>query len=137
MQSPWYGLNPWTTLYAIFAITSLCMLAFNLVPGGALPGSVGDVSGFFWLSNSAAGWGALLLLAGGLTLLGYGLYNVSLKHLPSSVANLVLTIEPLFTALVAYFVFGEVLTTWQLAGLVAKLNYDVYIIMGRSEDDVI
>jgi len=110
------GLNPWTTLYAIFAIASLYMLAFNLAPGGALPGSVGEVGGFFWLGNSISGWGALVLLAGGPTLLGYGLYNVSLKHLPSSVANLVLTIEPLFTALAAYFAFGEVLTTWQMAG---------------------
>lgn len=110
------GLNPWTTLYAIFAIASLYMLAFNLGSGGALPGSVGDARGFFWLGDSLSGWGALLLLAGGPTLLGYGLYNVSLKHLPSSVANLVLTIEPLLTALVAYFAFGEVLTTWQLAG---------------------
>ena len=103
-------------MYATIAIAALFMLAFNLAPDGALPGSVGDARGFFWLGNSLSGWGALVLLAGGPTLLGYGLYNVSLKHLPSSVANLVLTIEPLFTALAAYFAFGEVLTTWQLAG---------------------
>jgi drug/metabolite transporter (DMT)-like permease len=133
MQSPWYGLNPWTTLYAIFAIASLYMLAFNLGTGGALPGSVAHPRDFFCLGNSAAGWGALALLAGGPTLLGYGLYNVSLRHLPSSVANLVLTIEPLFTALVAYFAFGEVLTNWQLAGGGLIMAGVLLLRLGRAE----
>ena len=50
------------------------------------------------------------------TLMGYGLYNTSLKYLPSSVANLVVTIEPLLTAIFAYFLLGEMLTPVQLIG---------------------
>ena len=48
--------------------------------------------------------------------MGYGLYNVALKHLPSSVANLIVTIEPVFTAFTAYFVLGERLTGRQIIG---------------------
>jgi drug/metabolite transporter (DMT)-like permease len=45
-----------------------------------------------------------------------GLYNVSLSHLPSSVANLIVTLEPAFTAVTAYFFLGERLTLTQVAG---------------------
>ena len=47
---------------------------------------------------------------------GFGLYNVSLSYLPSSVANLILTLEPAFTAAIAYFLLGERLNGIQLGG---------------------
>jgi drug/metabolite transporter (DMT)-like permease len=47
---------------------------------------------------------------------GFGLYNASMRHLPSSVANLIMTSEPVFTALVAYRLFGERLDGVHLAG---------------------
>ena len=47
---------------------------------------------------------------------GFGLYNVSLGYLPSSVANLVLTMEPVFTAVIAYFLLGERLNGIQIGG---------------------
>ena len=52
----------------------------------------------------------LFLVAAGPTLAGFGLYNVSLTYLPSSVANLVLTLEPAFTAVIAYFLLDEQMT---------------------------
>ena len=110
------GLNSWSTLLAIFSIASLFMLTLNLAFGAWLPGGARQPADLFWLGRSLPGWGALFLLAAGPTLLGYGLYNLSLKHLPSSVANLLLTIEPAFTALVAYFAFGERLGAWQILG---------------------
>lgn len=63
-----------------------------------------------------AGWGVLLALAAGPTVAGFGLYNVSLSYLPSSVANLVVSLEPAFTAVTACLLFGERLTAVQLAG---------------------
>jgi len=48
--------------------------------------------------------------------LGFGLYNVSLTYLPSSVVNLIVTSEPVFTAMFAYILFGEQLTGVQLGG---------------------
>lgn len=110
------GLNPWTTLFYTFAMAAAFLLLFNLLPGGYLPGTTADPAGLFWLGRSLAGWGILFLLAAGPTVLGYGLYNVSLSLLPSSVANLILTSEPAFTALTAYLLLGERFTAVQIAG---------------------
>jgi drug/metabolite transporter (DMT)-like permease len=110
------GLNPWTTLFYTFLIAAGFMLVFNLFFGGALPGGAQKPVDLFWLGSSVIGWAILVLLAIGPTLLGYGLYNVSLTHLPSSVVNLIVTIEPVFTAVIAYFVLGERLTPQQIIG---------------------
>ncbi|HVN55117.1 MAG TPA: EamA family transporter [Anaerolineaceae bacterium] len=115
-QASLRGLNPWTTLLYTFAIASVILLIFNLLPGGVLPGAAARPRDLLWLGNAWAGWGVLLLLAAVPTLAGYGLYNVSLTFLPSSVANLIVTLEPAFTALFAYFLLGERLTLQQVAG---------------------
>ena len=80
------------------------------------PGAARQVSDLFWLRDSAAGWGILFLLAAGPTVAGFGLYNVSLSYLPSSVANLIVTLEPAFTAVTAYILLGERLSAIQLGG---------------------
>ena len=48
--------------------------------------------------------------------MGFGLYNISLGYLPSSVANLILTLEPVFTAAIAYVLLGERMNAIQIAG---------------------
>lgn len=110
------GLNPWTTLFYTFGFAAVFLLTFNLLPGGFLPGAAVRLADFFWLGSALAGWGILFLLAAGPTVLGFGLYNVSLGYLPSSVANLIVTLEPAFTAVIAYFLFGERLKGLQLGG---------------------
>jgi drug/metabolite transporter (DMT)-like permease len=110
------GLNPWTTLLYTFAFATGYLLIMNLLPQGLWPGTASGPAGLFWLGRALAGWGVLFLLAAGPTLVGYGLYNVSLGHLPSSVANLILTIEPVLTAAVAYLLLGERLTGTQIGG---------------------
>ena len=54
------------------------------------------------------------MLAAGPTLAGFGLYNLSLSYLPSSVANLIATSELPFTAATAYFFLNERLTAVQI-----------------------
>jgi drug/metabolite transporter (DMT)-like permease len=71
---------------------------------------------FFWLGRAFEGWGYLILLAIGPSLIGFGLYNMSLGRLPSSTANLIATAEPLFTALLAYLLLDELLDASQLGG---------------------
>jgi drug/metabolite transporter (DMT)-like permease len=110
------GLNPWTTLLYTFSFAAAFLLAANLVPGGPLPGSAARPAELFWLGSAWAGWGMLILLAVGPTVAGFGLYNVSLSYLPSSVANLIVTLEPAFTAVTAYFLFGETLNGIQILG---------------------
>lgn len=121
------GLNPWTTLFYTFGFATLFLLIFNLLPGGFLPGSAARIADFFWLGNALVGWSILYLLAAGPTVLGFGLYNVSLGYLPSSVANLIVTLEPAFTAVIAYFLFGERLNGLQLGGSLMILAGVVFL----------
>lgn len=110
------GLNPWTTLLYTFGFAAMFLLVTNLAFGSILPGAAVHPSELLWLGNQVAGWGILFLLAIGPTLAGYGLYNVSLVDLPSSVANLVVTIEPVFTAAIAYFLLSERLNITEILG---------------------
>jgi drug/metabolite transporter (DMT)-like permease len=129
------GLSPWTTLFYTFGFAAGFLLLFNMVPGGLLPGAAARPAELLWLERAAAGWGLLLLLAAGPTVAGFGLYNVSLSYLPSSVANLVVTLEPAFTALIAYVLLGERLTGIQVAGSVTILGGVVFLRLfegGRS-----
>ncbi len=110
------GLNPWTTLLYTFGVAAAFLLLFNLLLGSVLPGGATQLADFFWLRDAVAGWLILFALAAGPTLLGYGLYNVSLTYLPSSVANLIVTLEPVFTAVIAYVLLSERLNEAQLVG---------------------
>jgi len=110
------NLNPWTTLLYTFGFATIFLFLLNVIPGDFLPGKAVRASDLLWLGNSLAGWGILVLLAAGPTLAGYGTYNISLSYLPSSVANLIVSMEPAFTAAMAYALFGEVLTGIQIIG---------------------
>jgi drug/metabolite transporter (DMT)-like permease len=110
------GIKPWTTLLYTFTFASLFLLLINLLPLPDLPGKALTLSDFLWLGDQGMGWLVLFLLAAGPTLAGYGLYNVSLDYLPSSIANLILTSELVFTTLIAYLVLGERLNPVQIAG---------------------
>jgi drug/metabolite transporter (DMT)-like permease len=121
------GLNPWTTLLYTFSFATGFLLVFNLVPEGWLPGSASQPADLFWLGDAWAGWFVLILLAAGPTVAGFGLYNVSLTYLPSSIVNLIATSEPAFTAAIAYFLFDERLTAVQIAGSVMILSGVVFL----------
>jgi drug/metabolite transporter (DMT)-like permease len=116
------GINPWTTLLYTFGFAAGFLFLFNLLPlgmllTGNLPSPVAtSLADFFWLGNAWTGWLILFILAAGPTVLGFGLYNVSLGYLPSSVANLILTLEPVFTAMIAYALLGERMKAIQIAG---------------------
>jgi drug/metabolite transporter (DMT)-like permease len=109
-------MNPWTTLLYTFGFAAVILLLFNLPPGQILPGTAAEPRDMLWLGSAIKGWAILLLLAAGPTLAGFGLYNVSLGYLPSSVANLILTSEPVFTGLVAYALLGERMDGVQIGG---------------------
>jgi drug/metabolite transporter, DME family len=83
------------------------------VPGWAAGKPLGDL---FWLEQAWVGWAILITLAVLPTIGGYGLYTVSLGYLPASVANLIATLEPAITAVLAYIFLGETMTALQIAG---------------------
>jgi len=116
------GLDTWTTLMYIFGFASIFMLAFNMLSFGAIPGAAKTPAEMLWLGDNLKGWLTLAALALGPTLVGFGLYNAALRHLESSITNLIVTIEPVFTAVVAYFLFGERFTLMQLAGSVLIMS---------------
>ncbi|MFI5143846.1 MAG: DMT family transporter, partial [Thermoanaerobaculales bacterium] len=128
-------LDPWTTLFYTFAFAAGFLLVFNLLPEISLPGAASRAADLLWLGRAWAGWGMLFLLAAGPTVAGFGLYNVSLAHLPSSVANLVVTLEPAFTAALAYSLLGERLIAGQIAGAAMIVGAVVFLRIheGRME----
>jgi drug/metabolite transporter (DMT)-like permease len=123
------SLNPWTTLLYTFGFAAAFLLLFNLLPGGFLPGKAVRAVDLLWLGSSLVGWSILFLLAAGPTLAGFGLYNVSLGYLPSSVANLIVSLEPAITAVMAYLLFGELLNGIQVLGSLMILTAVVFLRM--------
>jgi drug/metabolite transporter (DMT)-like permease len=121
------GLNPWTTLIYTFSFAAVFLLFSNLLPGGLLPGLASRPADLFWLGNAWTGWGILFLLAAVPTVAGFGLYNVSLTYLPSSVVNLIVTLEPAFTAIIAYVLLGERLTWIQVSGSLMILGGIIFL----------
>jgi drug/metabolite transporter (DMT)-like permease len=107
------SIYPWTTLFYTFGFAAVFLLLYNLLPG-LVPGQ--SANDLFWLGSSVAGWLVLIALAVGPTIGGYGLYTVSLTYLPASVANVIATLEPAMTTILAYLLLGERLTLPQLVG---------------------
>jgi drug/metabolite transporter (DMT)-like permease len=129
------GLNAWATILYTFAFAACFLLLFNLLSAGRLPGTAASPAELLWLGNAWAGWGVLILLAAGPTVAGFGLYNVSLGYLPSSVANLIVSTEPVFTAIIAFFVLGEQLTFIQIVGSLSILGGVVIMRLFEKEPD--
>lgn len=121
------GLDSWTTLFYIFGFATVFLFLGNMIPGLHLPGGITRMSDFMWLGNSWTGWSILFLLAAGPTLLGFGLYNKALTILPSSVTNLIVTTEPVFTTIIAYVFLGERFTWVQAAGSVLVLAGVIFL----------
>ena len=109
------AIDPWTMVLHAFganALTQLLLLAAGpLVLAGA-PG-LGDL---LRIGPSLSGWMILAGLAAGPTLVGFGLLNVTLRHLPSAETGLVLTLEPALTAAIACPLLGERMTGTEILG---------------------
>jgi drug/metabolite transporter (DMT)-like permease len=121
------GLNPWTTLFYTFGFAAVFLFIANIIPGDFLPGKASLPGDFMWLGNAFDGWLVLFLLAAIPTVAGFGFYNVSLSYLPSSIANLIATLEPAFTAFSAYILLGEKLTLIQIFGSLVTLTGVVFL----------
>ncbi|HNT55980.1 MAG TPA: DMT family transporter [Anaerolineaceae bacterium] len=121
------GLNPWSTLLYTFGFATVFLLLVNLIPNGVIPGAASLPADLLWLGDAWAGWGVLFLLAAIPTVGGFGLYNISLTHLASSVTNLIVSTEPVFTAITAYLLLDERLTGIQIAGSLLILGAVVFL----------
>lgn len=97
--------NAWAALFYAFLFGLVFLLPLTSILRAPLPQNL-----------ALAGWGWLIFLALVPTLGGFASYTVGLTHLPASVASILAAFEPVTTATVAYFVFGETLDAWQLLG---------------------
>ncbi len=109
-QAPLRG---YIILFYAFFFGSLCLLPLAFFSRDFIP-----------VHLPLDGWGTLIFLALGPPLGGFGAYTIGLSHLPASVASIIAAFEPVTTATVAYFVFGEVLAPPQLLG--AGLFFGVF-----------
>jgi len=115
------GINPWTSLMYIFWFAALVLLLVNLLTSGWMPGTAPTAAGLLPRID-LKGWGALIALAAGPTVLGFVLCNISLIYLSPNLTNLILTSEPAFTTVIAYFLLGERLGGWQIVGMVLVIG---------------
>ncbi len=70
----------------------------------------------FSLGTQWNGWLILFILAVVPTLGGFGFYTASLGYLPAGTANLLATLEPVLTTILAYLLLNESLSPAQLIG---------------------
>ncbi len=66
------------------------------------------------------------------TILGFGLYTTSLKHLPASVASITATAEIFFASILAYFFLQERMDLWQIIGSVLIIAGVILVSLARE-----
>jgi len=108
-------IDSWTALLYSFAAATVFLFFFN-VGNDLFITRKAPFTDMLWLGNSFPGWAILFFLGVGPTLGGFGLYTLSIRYLSPTVANLIATLEPVFTAVWAWFFLSEVMTGVQLAG---------------------
>ena len=107
-------IDSWTALFYSFSSAAIFLLFFNL--GKDLMSGKAAFVDMLWLGHSFSGWAILFFLGVVPTLIGFGLYTLSMRYIPATTANLVATLEPALTAIWAYFFLSELLKGDQLFG---------------------
>jgi drug/metabolite transporter, DME family len=100
--------SPIVILFYTYLFGTLALVLWGLMTQG-IHGLV--------ISLDATGWALLVILSLGPTLFGYLLFTVSLRYLSAPIASLFHTLEPVMTALLAFFLLGRILTALQWLGL--------------------
>ncbi len=129
------GLDAWTTVLYTFGFAAAIQLASVGVAGAVGLGAVPHLADLFWLGGAARGWAVLCLLSAGPTVVGFGLYNTSLEYLPASVVNLIVSLEPALTAVVAYLLLGERLSGMEIGGSLFILVGVIVLRLGEGAEE--
>jgi len=125
------SIDSWTATLYCFTFASIFLVFFNI--GIDALSNKPLLSEMLWLGDSLLGWGTLFLLGIGPTLGGFGLYTLSLRHLTPTVANLIATLEPAFTAIWAYFLLHERFDVIQWAGSILILTGVILLRWGEKQ----
>ncbi len=124
-------IDSWTALLYSFASATFFLALFNL--GMDLFSGRPVYGDMLWLGNSVNGWGLLFFLGVVPTLVGFGLYTMSMRFIPATSANLVATLEPVFTAIWAFLFLKELLKGDQFFGGLLVLIGVILLRMSEGE----
>ena len=95
--------NSWTIMLYAFIFGTLTLLPFQIGKPIPLPISPQVISYF-----------VIFVIVS--TIGGFGVFSMSLKYLPASIASITATAEIVFASIMAYFILGERLDFWQWVG---------------------
>jgi drug/metabolite transporter (DMT)-like permease len=113
-------INSWTATLSAFGLATIFLLPTTLITSalGQATAPIGDAAQYslFSLGTQWSGWLILFVLAVVPTLGGFGFYTASLGYLPAGTANLLATLEPVLTTILAYLLLKETLSPAQLIG---------------------
>lgn len=125
-------IDSWTALLYSFGGATVFLFLFNLA-SDLLVTRIPVFSDMLWLGSSLAGWGILFFLAVAPTLVGFGLYTLSLRSLSPTVANLIATLEPVLAGIWAYVFLSETLTGVQWVGSALVMGGVILLRVGDHE----
>jgi drug/metabolite transporter, DME family len=113
-------INSWTATLSAFSVATIFLLPTTLITltlgQAAAPIGAAASNSLFSLGTQWSGWLILFILAVVPTLGGFGFYTASLGYLPAGTANLLATLEPVLTTILAYLLLHESLSPTQLIG---------------------
>ncbi len=113
-------INSWTATLWAFSTAAIMLLPTALIASAVgvahAPAAEAANYGLFSLGTHWSGWLILFILAVIPTLGGFGFYTASLGYLPTGTANLLATLEPVLTTILAYLLLHESLSPIQLIG---------------------
>ena len=125
------GINSWASLFFAFGLAAVFLVVINFIPG--IPGSAGTLAGLFPKMTSTA-WQLMIGLAL-VSVVGFGLYILAMNYLQASVTNLIATLEPVLTAVLAYILLNERMAMLQgLGGVLIVLSL---VILRLSEQETL
>ncbi len=124
------NIYPWTAIAYTFALAAVLLFVYNLL-APFLPAGVASTR-FLWLGQDMVAWLVLAVLAIVPTIGGYGLYTVSLTYLPASIANVIATLEPALTAVLAFLFLGERFSNPQWLGSILIIGGVVFLRLRES-----
>lgn len=114
----------YSPLSIVFYVQSFALLLFYVVWGGEALCSGGVAlwsSGVEWCSGGVAWWrscAAVVYLAVLASVAAFVLFCYTVREIGVTRANVFNNVRPVFTAILMWWIFGEVLPVWKLVGIV-------------------
>lgn len=107
-------------IWLVYGTAAILLMAVVIVTGVPITGY--STQGYFWL----------LAMAAVPQLLGHSSFNFVLKYFPATYVGIAVQMEPVFSALIALFLFKEIPLAFQIIGSATILCGVVFASIGQS-----